>query len=155
MKSMDRRTFLKLAGAGSAAAAVAAIPAAGALSLSRAGHLTFRATAGLPAKPLPAYATQVVEGNVDLSRGTGVVISQVFAGHTDGVSDIALPGLSRVIRITGVQRQGAVMRLSGVIDERSSLQRGEAAKVEVVVDRGSGTVVAPLGGSRVTLNLVR
>jgi TAT (twin-arginine translocation) pathway-exported protein len=155
MKSMDRRTFLKLAGAGSAAAAVAAIPAAGALSLTGAGRLSFRATAGLPAKPLPAYATQVVEGNIELGRGTGSVTSQVFAGHTEGISDIALPGLSRVIRITDVQRQGVVMRLSGVVDDRSSLQRGESAKVEVVVDWAHGTVVAPLAGSRVTLNLVR
>jgi TAT (twin-arginine translocation) pathway signal sequence len=155
MKSMDRRTFLKLAGVGSAAAAAATIPVASALSLKAADRLTFRATAGLPARPLPAYATQIVEGNVDLGRGSGVITSQVFAGHTDGISDIALPGLSRVMRITGVTRQGPTTRLTGVIDDRSLLQRGESSKVEIVVDSRRRTVVAPLAGSQVTLSLVQ
>jgi TAT (twin-arginine translocation) pathway signal sequence len=155
MKSMDRRTFLKLAGAGSAAAAAATIPVASALSLQGAGRLTFKATAGLPARPLPAYATQIVEGSVDLGRGTGVITSQVFAGHAEGLSDIALPGLSRVVRITGVTRQGPITRLTGIIDDRSSLQRGESAKVEIVVDSRRGTVVAPLAGSQVALSLVQ
>ncbi|HKW72585.1 MAG TPA: hypothetical protein VJQ08_07145 [Candidatus Dormibacteraeota bacterium] len=152
MKAMDRRTFLKLAGAGSAVAAAAAIPAAGVLSLTG-GRLSFRATAGVPARPLPAYATQIVEGNVDLAHGTGVITSQVFAGHTEGISDVALPGLSRVIRVTQVERQGAVTRLRGVVDDRSSLQRGESAQVEVIVDQAHRTVVAPLAAGRVTLAL--
>lgn len=154
MKSIDRRTFIKLAGLGSAAAAVVSLPAAAVQSIRGSGRLAFKATAGLPATPLPAYATQVVEGNVDLNKGIGIVTSQVFAGHTEGVSNIALPGLSRVIRITGAQEDGAATRLTGTIDDRSSLSRGESAQVEILVDRARGIVKAPLAGTQVTLNLL-
>ena len=154
MKPIDRRTFIKLAGLGSAAAAVANLPAAVVQSVKGSGRLAFKASAGLPAKPLPAYATQVVEGTVDLNRGIGVVTSQVFAGHAEGVSNIALPGLSRVIRITDAHQQGATTRLTGVIDDRSSLSRGESGRVEILVDRARGLVIAPLAGSQVTLNLL-
>ncbi len=123
-------------------------------SLKAGGRFTFKATAGLPAKPLPAYATQVVEGTVDLNRGTGVVTSQIFAGHSEGISDIAFPGLSRVVRITGAHQEGATTRLTGVIDDRSSLSRGESEQVEILVDRARGVVRVPLAGSQVTLNLL-
>jgi len=154
MKPIDRRTFIKLAGLGSAAAAVATLPAAAVQSFKGNGRLTFKATAGLPAMPLPAYATQVVEGTVDLNRGVGVVTSQVFAGHAEGVSNIALPGLSRVIRITGAHQEGATTHLTGVVDDRSSLVRGESGQVEILVDRARGVVMVPLAGSQVTLNLL-
>ena len=150
MKSMDRRTFLKLAGASSAAAAVTALPVAAIMS---AGRLSFRATGGLPARPLPAYATQVVEGTIDLDRRRGAVTSQVFAGHADGVSDIALPGLSRVFRITDVTRLGGQIRLTGVIDDRSALIQGENPTVEILIDRAAGLVRAPFAGNQVTLSL--
>jgi hypothetical protein len=154
MKPIDRRTFIKLAGLGSAAAAVVSLPAAAVQSITGNGRLAFKATAGLPAKPLPAYATQVVEGTVDLNLGMGVVTSQVFAGHSEGVSNIALPGLTRVIRITGAHQMGATTQLTGVIDDRSSLSRGESSQVEILVDRARGIVRVPLAGNQVTLNLL-
>ena len=151
MKSINRRTFLKLAGAGSAAAA--ALPVAVGLSTLGSDRLTFKATAGLPSKPLPAYATQIIAGTVDMRQGTGVVTSQVFAGHTEGVSDIALPGLSRVIRVTGAVPHGGKVRLSGVIDDRSTLIKGESSQVEIHIDRAGGIVTAPFMGNNVVMKL--
>lgn len=159
MNSMDRRNFLKLAGTASAAAAAAAVPIAVAvplaarLSAGTAGRMSFRATTGLPQKPMPAYATQVVDGNIDLARGTGIVTTQVFAGHTVGVSDIALPGMSRTMRITSVFQEGASLRLAGVIDDRSQLTPGENSQIEILIDRANGVVRAPLAGRVVTLTL--
>jgi len=161
MNSMDRRNFLKIAATGAAAAAAAAVPMAVAVpmaarfSAGAAGRLSFRATTGLPPKPLPAYATQVVEGNINLARGTGLVTTQVFAGHTEGVSDIALPGMSRTIRITSVAQEGVSVRLAGVIDDRSQLTQGENAQVEILIDRALGVVKAPLAGRQVTLKLIQ
>lgn len=155
MKSMDRRTFLKMAGAGYAAAAAAVALPIASLRVKDTGRLIFRATAGLPAKPLPAYAVQVVEGNLDLTRGTGVITSQIFAGHTEGISNIALPGLARVVRVTGVVRRGETIQVTGAIDDRAALARGESPVVEIFIDRARGIVTAPFVGNQVMLTLAR
>src|SRR5205823_13660739 len=57
------------------------------------GGFSFRAAGGLPEAPLPSYATQVVEGQVDVARGTGLVTSRVLAGHPGETSLVGLPGL--------------------------------------------------------------
>ena len=159
MNQLDRRGFLKLAGTGSAAMAAASLPGsgllpAGAVALSGAAAatvLTFRATAGLPESPA-SMATRIVEGHVDLAAGTGTVTSRVLAGHPDP-SQIALPGLTRLIRINSVAEEGAVVRLQGVVDDRSQLLAGESPHVEVVINRQAGTLVAPVAGHRGTLTL--
>ena len=145
MKEMDRSTFMKLAGAGSAAAA---IPFVGKLAESRVEHgvLRFRAAGGVPKEPLPSYATHLVEGTVDLGAGTGLVTSRVVAGHPGEPSLIGLPGLSRVISITNVEPDGQRYRLQGVIEDRSQLQRGESPMVEILVDRARKLVHVPFLG---------
>ncbi|TME14625.1 MAG: twin-arginine translocation signal domain-containing protein [Chloroflexi bacterium] len=154
MKQMDRRSFLKLAGAGSAAAAAAAaIPIIASTTIRETGVLRFSASLGLPAPPLPSYATQVVEGSVDLSRGTGLVTSRVLAGHPGATSDIGLPGLARVIRITAATPDGARLRLRGLIEDRSQLRPGESPRVEIIVDRARGLLQAPFLGRAVELKL--
>ena len=77
MKQMDRKGFVKLAGAGSAAAAAAGVPFVGGLLHHERGTLRFRASGGLPTSPLPSYATHVVEGTVDLEAQSGTVTSRV------------------------------------------------------------------------------
>ena len=158
MNQVDRRGFLKLAGTGSAAVAAASLPgssllpAAGAAIVGVAATtLTFRATAGLPASPA-SMVTRIVEGHVDLAAGTGTVTSRVLAGHP-APSQIALPGLTRLIRINAVAQEGSIVRLQGVVDDRSQLLAGESADVTIVIDRGAGTLVAPVAGHRGTLNL--
>lgn len=154
MRSIDRRTFLKMAGAGSAVAAASAVPAVGALGAKGRGEtLAFRAVAGLPVRPLPTMGTHVVEGSVDVGRGTGMVTSRVLAGHPDHLSDIALPGLSRLIRITDASRQGSRLLLQGMVEDRSQLRPGESSVVRMVVDLAARTVRAPLAGREVLLTL--
>ena len=152
MKQMDRSTFMKLAGAGSAAAA---IPFVGKLAESRVerGVLRFRAAVGVPRKPLPSYATHLVEGTIDLERGSGVVTTRVVAGHPEGMSGVGLPGLGRIIRIDSVAADGGRYRLGGVVEDRSQLRRGESAEVELVVDTKRRVVHAPFLEQQVTLPL--
>jgi hypothetical protein len=146
MKQLNRKDFLKTAGAGSAAvAAGAGLPLAKHV-IDRSGQLTFRAAAGVPRAPLPSYATQVVEGRIDLTRGSGLVTSRVVAGHPGDTSLVGLPGLARVIRVTDVDADGQQLRLRGVVEDRSQLRRGESHRVEILVDRKHGVVVAPFVG---------
>ena len=116
MEQMDRSTFMKLAGAGSVAAAV---PMAGKLAAQDDSRLQFKALGGLPKAPLPSYATHVVEGTVDLTTGTGIVTTRVLAGHPGGTSGVGLPGLARDMRevarfarISDLDDRGAVILLA-------------------------------------------
>src|SRR2546421_977068 len=123
MKGINRRRFFQLAGMGSLAAVTAAIPVLSTVprltSTSKQGTYTFRAVTGLPSKPLPSYASYVLEGHVDLTTRSGVMMKTVFAGHPEAMSTVALPGLSRIIRITDVQDLGGTFRVRGVVDDRS------------------------------------
>lgn len=152
MKRVDRRTFLKLAGSSSVAVAAAAVSGSAMLLPPTGRYLTFRASAGLPAKPMPSMVTKIVEGHVDMSSGTGIVNSRVLAGYP-APSQIALPGLSRQIRVTAAAQEGALVRLTGVVDDRSQLQPGESPAFQITIDRGRGIVTAPLAGHNVTLTL--
>jgi hypothetical protein len=162
---VNRRGFLKLAGMGGAAvAAVGGMRLAGSSAVAgraarakvaptESATLQFRAMGALPKAPLPSYATQVVEGNVDIARQSGVLASTFFAG-AGGVSAMALPGLSRSIRVTGVDSSGSMVRITGVVDDRSQLQPGESPIVHVNVDRKTGVAVANVHGRDVELALV-
>jgi hypothetical protein len=154
MEQMDRRSFVKLAGAGSAAAAAAAgVPLVGVLIDQEHGVLRFRASGGLPTSPLPSYATHIVEGTVDLTTQSGTVTSRVLAGHPGATSGIGLPGLSRIIRVTKVDGARTPIRLRGEIEDRSQLRRGESPHVEITIDRRRGVVQAPFFGRQVDLAL--
>jgi hypothetical protein len=154
MKHVDRRRLFKLAGAGSIVAAGAALPVVGRIATSHESNvLGFRATLGLPEPPLPNYATYVIEGTLNLANGTGLVTSRVQAGHPGDPSDIGLPGLTRVVRVSGVEMQGAQVNVHGIVDDRSQLQPGESPQVDFVIDRARGVVHAPFVGRAVTLAL--
>jgi hypothetical protein len=153
MTGMDRRTFLKVAGIGSMGlpAAAAAGPIAG--SKPRNSVVTFRASTGLPAKPLPAWATQVIEGSVDTATGTGLLTSRLVAGHPGDPSEIALPGLSRVLRVTTAHQTGTQLQIDAIVDDRSQLRPGEDPHVRIVVDQLNKVVHAPFIGQPITLQL--
>lgn len=157
MKALNRRTFLKMAGASSVAATGIGAGAAGAGILGSAAMArtyTFRAVAGLPAKPLPSYASYVIDGHVDLSAKSGVITRMLFAGHPEAISSIALPGTSQVVRVTRVEELGNILVIKGLVDERSQLQRGESPQFSMRIDLSSHTARATFLGSEVALNLV-
>jgi hypothetical protein len=156
MKGINRRRFLQIAGASSIAAATAGT-AAGVPGLtaatSKQGKYTFRAVTGLPSKPLPSYASYVIEGHVDLTTHTGVMTKTVFAGHPESMSTVALPGLSRIIRITDVQALGGTYRVKGIVDDRSQLQPGESRNVNLLIDPVQGIVRTSSFGTNMMLQL--
>jgi hypothetical protein len=153
MKSIDRRRMFKLAGAGSVIAAGAALPVVSRMATQESNIFGFRATLGLPESPLPNYATYIVEGSVNLAEGTGLVTARMLAGHPGAQSEIGLPGLTRVIRVVAVEKQGSVLNLKGVVEDRSQLQPGESPQIELVVDQQRGVVHAPFAGRPVALTL--
>lgn len=157
MEKLNRRKFLKVAGASSAVAAGAALPSAGLLTGSAATHgtVTFRAVAGMPQKPLPNYASYVIEGHVNLDTRSGVITKSVFAGAPEMMSTVALPGMSRIARVTDVAVEGNMLRITGVVDDRSQLRRGESNTFIALLDRSLGTVKAEFFGDSVTLLLTQ
>ncbi len=156
MDQLDRKSFLKAAGVGSAAAAgIAGIPLAQHFAHQAPKELTFRAATGLPQAPLPSYATQIVEGTIDLARGSGLVTSRLLAGSPETTSAIGLPGLARVIRITGIDQRDEKLLLRGLIEDRSQLRRGESPKVEILIDHKRGLVRAPFLGRQIELELAK
>lgn len=154
MKQMNRRRLFKLAGAGSVLVAGVALPLVERAESKDSEVFAFRATLGLPEAPLPNYATYVIEGTLNLVAGTGLVTSRVLAGHPDAQSEIGLPGLGRIVRVVGLERQGAQISVHGLIEDRSQLQQGESPRVELVIDRERGIVNAPFLGRGVAMNLV-
>ena len=160
MPSMDRRKFLGVAGsaaglaaAGSAAGLAAAAPAASSTARG-AGMLQFRAETGLPGRPWPAYATAIAEGSVDLGSGTGYVATRVLAGQPGNSADIGLPGTTRLVRITGAASSGSAVYLQGVVEDRSTLARGESARHTFVLDRARKQLRTVIAGTEMSLPLV-
>ena len=160
MPSMDRRKFLGVAGsaaglaaAGSAAGLAAAAPAASSTARG-AGMLHFRAETGLPGRPWPAYATAIAEGSVDLGSGTGFVATRVLAGQPGSQADIGLPGTARLVRITGAASSGSAVYLQGVVEDRSTLARGESARHTFVLDRARKQLRTVIAGTEMSLPLV-
>ena len=158
MKGLNRRRFLQITGAGSLVAATAgAAPllstAPRLTSASRQGTFTFRAVAGLPSKPLPGYASFVLEGHVDLTTRSGVMTKALYAGDPQSMSTVALPGQSRIFRITAVENLGGSFHIAGMIDDRSQLQRGESRTIELLLDPAQRVARAKLSGTELLLQL--
>jgi len=97
----------------------------------------------------------VIEGHVNLTTRSGMLTKAVFAGHPEGMSTIALPGLSRIVRITDVQDLGGAFRIIGVVDDRSQLLRGESLDFDMYIDPSNGIVRTGFFGNEVQLLLER
>jgi len=158
MNKINRRKFLKLVGAGTGAMAAGVFIPGGVLTSGRVfqaskNKLKFRAVGGLPQGAFPSYASYVIEGTIDLKTHSGVATKNVFAGPPEAMSTIALPGLSRTIRITEVEDSGSVLRVRGVVDDRSQLHNGESPYVDITVDSGRETASSSFMNSEVSLKL--
>ena len=170
MKEIDRRKFLKVVGVGAGAiAAMAILPKLGGI-MPDAGQMqpkadqarpeskpsfAFRAVGGLPAGALPGYATYVLEGHIDPASMSGVVTRTVYAGAPEAMSQIALPGFTRVVRVNGVRDVGALLHARGVVDDRSQLRLGESPTMEFRIDRSARMVHAPFFGTSVPLRVTK
>jgi len=154
MQQLKRRHLFKLAGVVTAVLAGVAVPTGGRSLMDRTEAFSFRATLGLPEPPLPNYATYIVEGALDLARQTGFVTTRVLAGHPGAQSEIGLPGLARIIKVTELRERGPQLTIRGLIEDRSQLQPGENYQVELVVDRARGVVQASFAGRSVALILI-
>src|SRR2546426_9820746 len=158
MNKINRRKFLKLLGAGTGVMAAGVFIPGGVLTSGRVlqaskNKLKFRAIGGLPQGAFPSYASYVIEGTIDLKTHSGVATKNVFAGPPEAMSTIALPGLSRTIRITEVEDSGSVLRLRGIVDDKSQLHNGENPYVDITVDSGRATARSSFMNSEVSLKL--
>ena len=153
MNKLNRRKFLALAGVSSAA-----VTTGGAISLVKLGQtqgetLAFRAVAGLPSRLLPAYASYVIEGHVNLASRSGVVTQTLYAGAPEGMSKIAFPGQSRIVRITDAQDLGGTFRILGTFDDRSQLQHGESSTFDILLNPSQRIARTNFFGSELVLQL--
>jgi len=154
MKTIDRRDFLKIAGAGTAVVvAGVAMPVAGFFTWSKKDVLRFRAVAGMPKAPLPTYATYVVEGQVNLTTRTGQLAKSVHAGAPDSMSGVVFPGTARSIRVTDVRQSGDGVLISGEILQRAELLKGESPTFKIQIDRSAGLAQADFLGSNVVMRI--
>src|SRR5437016_14231998 len=121
MNSLSRRQFLLFMGAG-----VVMIGGGAALTVrqltvnAQSKTLKFKAITGLPAKPMPGYASYVIDGQVNLNNNTGAITKNVFAGPPEEITNIAL--LTRKVRVTGIQQQGSKWHITGVVKNQTQLQ---------------------------------
>jgi len=154
MKTIDRRDFLKMAGAGSVVVvAGVAMPVAGYFGWTNKDILRFRAVAGMPKAPLPEYASYVIEGQVDLRARTGQLAKSIHAGAPDAMSGVVFPGTARSVRVTDVQRSGNNVLITGELGEQSNLLQGESPNFSIQVDRSTGLAQADFLGSTVVMRL--
>jgi hypothetical protein len=142
-----------MAAAGSAAVAAAAALPMGVLSWLSPNMLKFRAAVGMPKAPLPTYAALVIEGNVNLDAGTGMVRKGLFLGGPGRMRNMMFPGTQREIQVTGVERSGATVRIAGIVNGGAALGPRESPNVVITIDRAAGLARADFLGREVLLQV--
>lgn len=157
MTTMNRRKFLTIAGASGAAVAVGAtglVAGHGLLSgVGKSATLSFKAMAGLPAKPLPQYCTYVIEGHLDLAAKSGSVTETMYAGYPEAMSETVWTGFSRIVRVTSVRQSGSALTVQGVIADRSQLRKGESASFQLEINQSAKTAEGEFMGRPIALTL--
>ena len=154
MDKISRRDFLKVVGGGTVALAGGAmLTSMGLPGQSGKDALTFRAVAGLPSSPLPSYASYVIEGGINLANKTGIVTKSVFAGAPDAISNLALPGLTRTMRVADVTSSSGIVQIVAELADPSIMHKGEASTTTITIDTTSRLARADFLGREVELQL--
>jgi len=152
MQTFSRRRFLALIGAGAVAVAGGAAITLHQLVGNGSGDtLNFQAVTGLPAKPLPPYASYVIRGQVHSGNGTGTITKYVYAGSPDRITSIPL--LTRDVHVTGVQQQGSTWHITGVVNDSTQLQQGEDTAFDIRLDTSHNVAQSTFFGSPIQLVL--
>ena len=152
MSTLSRRNFLALTGTGIVAVAVGGIAVVRQLTGNGQGYLlNFQAVAGLPAKPLPSYASYVIRGQVNSSNGTGTITKYVYAGSPEKITTIPL--WTRSVHVTGVRQQGSAWHITGVRDNQAQLQKGEDISFDLLLDTSHSLAQSTFFGSPIQLQL--
>jgi hypothetical protein len=152
MNTFGRRRFLTLLGAGVVAVAGGTALIVRQLTANGQGNtLNFQAITRLPAAPLPSYASYVIGGQVNLHNNSGSITKNVFAGPPEARTDIAL--LTRVVRVTGVQQQGGVWHITGIVNTQAQFQAGEETAFDIRLDPSHNLAQSTFFGSPIQLEL--
>ena len=152
MNSFSRRQFLVFMGAGVVVLAGGAALTVRQLTANAQGNtLKFKAISGLPAKPMPGYASYVIDGQVNLNNNTGAITKNVFAGPPEEITNISL--LTRNVRVTGVQQQGSKWHITGVVSNQSQVQAGEETTFNILLDPTRNVAQSTFLGSPIQLTL--
>jgi hypothetical protein len=151
MDTFSRRRFLALAGAGVVVVAGGTALALRHLTSNGQGNmLNFQAITGLPAKPMPSYASYVIGGQVNLQSNTGTITKAVYAGPPDETTTIVL--LSRTVQVKSAQQQGNAWHITGVVSD-PSLQPGEETVFDILLDPSRKSAQSTFFGSSIQLAL--
>ena len=152
MNSLSRRQFLLLLGAGAVMVGGGAALTIRQIAANAQGNaLKFKAISALPAKPMPGYASYVIDGQVNLNN-TGTITKNVFAGPPEEITTIAL--LTRNVRVTGVQEQGSKWLITGVVKDQRQLQPGEETTFSILLDPAQNVAKSTFFGSPIQLTLL-
>ena len=152
MNSFSRRQFLFFMGAGVVMLGGSAALTVRQLTANAQGNtLKFKAITALPAKPMPGYASYVIDGQVNLNNNTGAITKNVFAGPPEEITNISL--LTRNVRVTVVQRQGNKWHITGVVNNQSQVQAGEETTFSIVLDPTRNVAQSTFFGSPIELTL--
>jgi len=154
MQALNRRTLLTLAGGAAAVVAgtsIGLVPHG--LATEASEPFTFRAVAGLPVKPLPSYASLILEGTIDLTQRNGTIRQEVRAGGPQTPSTIAFPGMSRLIQVVDVQETGGLFQIRGRITDPIIGNPEESREISIQVDRAHGEVRTQFVSTPVVMQL--
>ena len=148
MSTFSRRRFLAFIGAG-----VVVVAGGAALTIRQLNAngrvLNFKAITGLPAKPMPLYASYVISGQVNLNDTSGSITKQVFAGAPEVITTIPL--LTRAVRVTSAMQQGKIWHITGVVETQT--QGGEETTFDILLDPSTNTAQSTFFGSPIQLEL--